>query len=601
MSLESTARLNTLWSRLLVEELSRCGLEFVCISPGSRSTPLTAAVAAGACIESTIWLDERGAAFHALGRARATGRPTALICTSGTAVANYLPAVIEASQDGVPLVVITADRPPESLDAGANQAIRQPGIFGDYLRWSFTLPTPDAAVSGRLVLSTVDQALHRALGPPAGPVHINCMFREPLEPGGSESWPEDLPLRWRQGYEPLTSYARAEATPDAGSLDRVVAVLTAARRGLLVIGSLVLECERAAAAALAERLGWPVAADIRSGLRLGAGPENIVHHIDQLLLSERLRAAFAPDVVLHLGGQPISRRLTQALSALPDAVLISVQEHPCRHDPEHRIAYRLQADLNRFCALLIERIAPGATAAAGAWSAGLHEAAALAGAAIDDFVAAAPFGEIAAARIVSREIPAGHGLFLGNSMPIRDMEMFAGTSGPRSPVAANRGASGIDGVVSTAAGFACGLGQPATLMIGDLSLLHDLTALIHLRALPQPLIIVVLNNGGGGIFHFLPIGRRVDLLDPWFTAPHDVDLAGIRALFGIPCHRPVTAAEFTAVYREACASRAPAIIEVCTDRSENLAAHRLLGEAIVAAIEGRNPPVKRSTAQTPAV
>jgi 2-succinyl-5-enolpyruvyl-6-hydroxy-3-cyclohexene-1-carboxylate synthase len=165
------------------------------------------------------------------------------------------------------------------------------------------------------------------------------------------------------------------------------------------------------------------------------------------------------------------------------------------------------------------------------------------------------------------------------------MEMFSGTAGPRVPVGANRGASGIDGIVSTAAGFACGLGRPATLMIGDLSLLHDLTALLQLRALPQPLVIVVLNNGGGGIFHFLPIARHPDLLDPWFTTPHDVDLGAIQGLVGIPCHRPATAAEFTAVSRSACAGGAPAIIEVRTDRVENLAAHRTLGEAIVAAVE----------------
>ncbi|MHB8835660.1 MAG: 2-succinyl-5-enolpyruvyl-6-hydroxy-3-cyclohexene-1-carboxylic-acid synthase [Candidatus Methylomirabilia bacterium] len=591
MSRASTARLNTLWGRLLVEELSRCGVAFVCVSPGSRSTPLTAAVAGSGVIASAIWLDERGAAFHALGRARATGRPAALICTSGTAVANYLPAVIEAAQDGVPLVVVTADRPPELIDAGANQAIRQPGLFGDYVRWSFTLPAPDADITSRLVLSTVDQALHRALGPPAGPVHINCMFREPLEPAGEEPWPEDLPLRWRQGDEPLTDYARAVAAPDAGCLERVVATLSAARRGLLVIGSLVLECERVAATALAERLGWPLAADIRSGLRLGAGVVNRVPYIDQLLLSARQRAAFAPDVVLHLGGQPTSKRLTQALSALPDTVVISVQNHPFRHDPAHRITHRLQSNLDRFCALLTGQLAPGATAAAGAWGAGLREASALAGAAIDDFVAAAPFGEIAAARIVSREIPAGHGLFLGNSMPIRDMEMFAGTSGPRPEVAANRGASGIDGVVSTAAGFACGLGRPTTLMIGDLSLLHDLTALVHLRALPQPLVIVLLNNGGGGIFQFLPIAGHPDLLDPWFTAPHDVEFAGIQRLFGIPWHRPATAVEFAAVYRAACASGASTLIEVRTDRVENLAAHRALGAAIVAALDTPRPAV----------
>jgi 2-succinyl-5-enolpyruvyl-6-hydroxy-3-cyclohexene-1-carboxylate synthase len=435
------------------------------------------------------------------------------------------------------------------------------------------------------VLSTVDQALHRALGPPAGPVHINCMFREPLEPVGDEPWPADIPRRWREGFGPLTVYARPETGPDAGSLERIAAALTAARRGLIVIGSLPGEGDRKAAAALAERLGWPVAADIRSGLRLGPGPANRVPFLDQLLLSPRVRSSFTPDVVLHVGGQPISKRLAQALAALPDPRLISVREHPFRDDPEHRAAIRVQSDIARFCELLAGRIDPDVTAAAGAWGTRMRELSERAEARIAGFVASAPFGEIAAARIVSREIPAGHGLFLANSMPIRDMEMFADTAGPRPPVAANRGASGIDGVVSTAAGFACGLGRPATLMIGDLSLLHDINALAPLRALPQPLVIVVLNNGGGGIFHFLPIAGQPGLLDPWFTAPHDIEFAGIQRLFGIPCRRPATAPEFAEVYREACASGASAIVEVRTDRAENLAAHRALGESIVAAVE----------------
>jgi 2-succinyl-5-enolpyruvyl-6-hydroxy-3-cyclohexene-1-carboxylate synthase len=411
------------------------------------------------------------------------------------------------------------------------------------------------------------------------------MFREPLEPVAAEPWPDDIPLRWRQGSGPLTAYARPEAGPDAESLERIAASVAAARRGLVVIGALPKERDREAAAALSERLGWPVAADIRSGLRLGPGPANRVPCLDQILLSPQVRAAFAPDVVLHIGGQATSKRLAQALAALPDTAVIAVREHPFRDDPEHRAAIRVQSDIGRFCDLLARRIDPGGTAAAGDWGTRLRERSARAEACIAAFVASAPFGEIAAARLVSGEIPAGHGLFLANSMPIRDMEMFAGTAGPRVPVAANRGASGIDGVVSSAAGFACGLGRPATLMIGDLSLLHDLNALVQLRALPQPLVIVVLNNGGGGIFHFLPIARQPDLLDPWFTAPHDVEFSGIQRLFGIPYHRPATAAEFAVAYRECCAGGTTAIIEVRTDRSENLAAHRSLGAAIVAAIE----------------
>lgn len=584
MTVERTARLNTLWGRLVAEELARCGVDLVCVSPGSRSTPLTAAVARGR-VSSRVWLDERGAAFHALGHARATGRPAALVCTSGTAVANYLPAVVEAAQDCVPLVVVTADRPPELLDAGANQAIRQAGIFGGYARWTGALPAPCAEIPAQAVLSTVDQAVHRALGPPAGPVHLNCMFREPLEPSGDAPWPADLPARWREGTAPLTVYARLATGPDSEGLDRAAATVGGARRGLVVVGALPGGRDRDETAALCERLGWPVAADVRSGLRLGPGPAGRIAHLDQLLLSPRVRETFAPDVVLHLGAQPTSKRLAQALAALPDAAVISVQEHPYRHDPDHRVALRVQGGVGRFCSLLAARLGSSGTAAAGDWGTRLRALSDRAAAAIDAFVAGAPLGEIAAARLVSRAIPPGHGLFLGNSMPVRDMEMFAATDGPRVPVAANRGASGIDGVVSSAAGFACGLGRPATLTIGDLSLLHDLTALLHLRSLPQPLVIVALNNGGGGIFHFLPIAAQAALLDPWFTAPHEADLAGVERLFGIPVRRPRTTAEFEAAYREACGSGTSTLIEVRTDRAENLAAHRALGAAIVAAVE----------------
>jgi 2-succinyl-5-enolpyruvyl-6-hydroxy-3-cyclohexene-1-carboxylate synthase len=583
MTGQETARLNTLWGRLLAEELARCGVRHVCISPGSRSTPLAAAVARSARLEGTLWLDERGAAFHALGIARATGMPAAVVCTSGTAVANLLPAVVEASQDCVPLLLLTADRPPELRECGANQAIRQPGIFGDQVRWFFELPVPDAAITARMPLTTVDQAVHRALGPPAGPVHLNCLFREPLEPVAECGWPEELPGRWVAGDGPLTAYSRPVAVPAPGETAEIARLVRGASRGLLLVGELPGEADRDAARRLARHLGWPLVADVRSGLRLGGAPDSLVPHIDQLLLAEEVREDFAPDVLLHLGGQPVSKRLAQALAARPPAARVAVKEHPFRHDPEHRLTHRVEASVARFCeALLGEPPGDG-----GAWRAGLQAASTIAGEVLDRFVAEEPLGEIAVARLVSREIPPGHGLALASSMPVRDMDMFGDVVGPPVRVASNRGASGIDGTVATAAGFACGLGRPATLVTGDLSLLHDLTALLHLGRLAQPLVIVLLNNGGGGIFHFLPIAAHADLLDPWFTAPHAADFSGVEPLFGIPCHRPAGAGAFVETYRRACGSGRPALIEVRTDRAHNLAAHRALGEAVAAAVRLR--------------
>lgn len=584
MNAAETARLNTLWGNLVMEELRRCGVDYVCVSPGSRSTPLTAAVARSGRLRSTLWMDERGAAFHAVGFARATGRPAAVVCTSGTAVANYLPAVVEASMDGIPLVVLTADRPPELRETGANQVIRQPGIFGDYVRWAFDLPAPDPAICARMVLTTVDQAVHRALGPPAGPVHLNCIFREPLEPVADPCWPPDLPERWRMKGEPLTAYPRSVLTATREEMQGIAGLVRAARRGLLVVGHLPAARDRELALRLAMHLGWPLAADIRSGLRLGGGADTLIPYIDQILLAPRVRKAFAPDVVLHLGGEPVSKRLMQALAAPSPEAYITVREDPFRHDPEHRVSRRVVAAVDRFCEALLEEDLAGE---GGRWGGGLRELSRRTGAIIDEFIAGHPLGEIAAARFVSREIPPGHGLFLASSMPIRDMDIFGDAAGPQPVVAANRGASGIDGTVAAAAGFACGLGRPVTLMCGDLSLLHDLNALVHLGDIEQPLVIVLLNNRGGGIFHFLPIAGHAELLDPWFTTPHDVDFGGVRRLFGIPCHRPEGAGAFHESYRRACASGKPALIEVRTDRAENLAAHRALGEAIVSALADR--------------
>ena len=281
-----TPRANLLWATLIVEELARSGVDFFCVAPGSRSTPLIAALAANERARNLVHFDERGTAYAALGYARATGRPAAWITTSGTAVANGLPAAIEAAIDGVPMILLTADRPPELRQTGANQTIDQPDIFGDYVRWRFDLPAPEAAVDPAMVLTTVDQTVYRARRAPSGPVHLNLMFREPFLPEDGDE-PLAAPVRWRESDEPYTRYAATGPAVDLDEVERLREELRPVKKGLVVAGRLPSRKQGEAALRLAESLDWPLLPDVGSQVRLGARSENLVPYYDALLASEQ--------------------------------------------------------------------------------------------------------------------------------------------------------------------------------------------------------------------------------------------------------------------------------------------------------------------------
>lgn len=585
--------INAFWGYLIVEELIRNGINYFCLSPGSRSTPLIAAVAGHPRARSVILYDERSAAFHALGYARAGGKPAALICTSGTAAANYLPAVVEAAQDRMPLLVISADRPPELRDTGANQTIRQPGLFGHYVRGEFDLPCPDERIPPEVVLTTVDHLVHQAGHSPAGsthsgmagPVHLNCMFREPLapEPQAFTAPKSGAFLRWQQDNRPYTTYAPVRTIPESLALEAAAEILRQTRRGVLLAGRLASPVEAEAVLALAKRLNWPVFPDVLSGLRLGTGDAPIIPYFDQLLLSERFRKAFAPETVLHIGGVPVSKRLLQWIESSPPSHYILVHRHPHREDPMHRVTLRLEGDIPAACEALGNRVGE---AAEPGWGRGLGDCSrqveALVHAAVD---AGKELTEIAVARIITRHIPGDHALVLASSMPIREVDMYGVSGGAGVPVFANRGASGIDGTLATATGIAVGGQRPVTLLIGDLALLHDLNSLSILSRLSRPVVIVALNNHGGGIFSFLPIAQFENIFEPFFGTPHEFTFAGAAEMFGVPYFAPQTLPEFERIYREAAASGKSALVEVSTDRRRNAALHRELQENIVRCIE----------------
>ncbi len=597
---EATARANRLWAALIIEELVRNGVNFFFAAPGSRSTPLVAAIAENPRAEAIIHYDERGTSFAALGCARATGSPAAWVTTSGTAVANGLPAVVEASVDDVPMLLLTADRPPELRKTGANQTIEQPGIFGAYTRWSFDLPAPDLSVDAASVLTTVDQAVHRAGRTPSGPVHMNMMFREPFLPDDENTEPE-LPLHlehWRGSDAPFTKYSPTKPSVDEAEVEEIWSELRGVERGLVVAGRLSSREEGEAAVRLAKSLGWPFLPDIGSQVRLGGGSEMAVPNYDILLADEAL-ASNAPEAVIHVGGGFVSKRLSQYIARHRPKAYIVVKESPSRLDANHIATRSVESDVAALCDSLSKRAADDGREGArgGAWREAskeaeirIEEAAAKDGlespwasmwrgasgkAARRVEEAARKAEEISepfVARSISRLIPDGHGLVVASSMPVRDMDSYAVSDRACVPVAANRGASGIDGTVATAAGFARGTGGPATLVIGDLALLHDLNSLAMLRGLP--VTVVAVNNNGGGIFSFLPVSRQEKFFEEYFGTPQGVGFENAAAMFGLGYENPKDMRGFEEAYRGAASGDVPCLIEIRTERGENVVFHR---------------------------
>lgn len=572
--------LNTLWASLLVEELVRCGVDYFCLAPGSRSTPLTVAAAAHDQAVTSIHYDERGVAFHALGYGRATGRPAVVITTSGTAVANLMPAVVEASLEGIPLLVLTGDRPPELRDTCANQTIDQVKLFGGYVRWFADVPCPTRAVPPAFVLTTVDQAVYRCRHGFPGPVHVNCMFRGPLapEPDGMDHCEYLGPVkRWMETALPYTQYHPTTPLIEESALDRVAETLNEARRGLVVIGGLAGGVARDGVCALLKRLQWPVCADIASGLRIGDTTGFVVETADILAACPEFSVRHAPETVLHIGGRLVSKQTEQFLHQGPCRHLL-ISDHRGRQDPGHHVTDRLEGNVDSLCRDLAERISPPSDSfRLPSW----RVLAARAETYLEEFAAhATTLSEPLVARLISKVLPENHGLFLANSTPVRSMNRFADGTGAAVCVGANRGASGIDGTVATASGFAVGLKRPVTLLTGDLALLHDLNSLRYSAESRYPVVIVVINNDGGGIFSFLPIARYETYFERYFVTPHGLSFEKAAAMYRLPYSHPTGVREFLAAYEQAVKADVSSILEVTVDRQTDHALHVQLADEI---------------------
>lgn len=527
------ATFNHVWSSLLLEELFRLGVRDLVLAPGSRSAPLTMAAAAHQGFRRHLHFDERGLGFMALGLAKGSNRPVAVIMTSGTAVANLWPAVAEAQLTGVPLIILSADRPHELIDNGANQAIDQQGIFGRYPVYQQNLPSPTPTIPAAFVLSSVDQALARqALTP--GVVHFNCMYPEPLYPSEHYQDFSDYlaPLgNWLNSQTPWSPWQQSEPScPPQAEWETFQQ-----KRGIVVAGRITDPQQAEAAAELAERLGWPLLADIQSQLRFDR--RNLIE-LDLALNNAAVAAELGrAEVLLQFGARLVSKRLGQFIKQQAWHDYWLVEPQPARLDPDYRLRNRLLCSAGAFTS------AHPVTTSNAPW----HRLAALLQP-VGQAIAAAcdRFSELGVCHRINSLIEGQ--LFVGNSMPARLMDMLGETSKGPSRVMTNRGASGIDGLIATAYGFAQSSNQPTTLLIGDLSALHDLNSLALLSKASQPLVVILLNNDGGSIFRMLPVPTEGELLESYYRLPHGLGFEHAAAMFGLAYRAPTTLAGFEQEY-----------------------------------------------------
>jgi 2-succinyl-5-enolpyruvyl-6-hydroxy-3-cyclohexene-1-carboxylate synthase len=582
----STPNRNQLWADLLVEELVRLGVGVFCLAPGSRSTPIVAAIARNEKARAVVHFDERGCAFFALGHAKRSGQLAAVVTTSGTAVANCLPAVVEASAAGVPMLLLTADRPPALRDTGANQTIDQLKVFGGFVRWFFDMPTPDMRTDPALVLTTVDHAVHRARAD-RGPVHLNLPFADPLiarPPLADVAHPPGL-SRWSEGRMPYTSYDSPLVAATGAQVRAVARSVGSTDRGIVVLGELRSELEVAAAGRLASLSGWPVVADVLSRNKGVSGISSLIRHVELLLAADGLPDRLAPQVVLQIGRRPVSKYLLEFFDAAAPDEWVVVDSHPVRQDPHHRVSLRVEADVADFCdAVVAEWDADADSATFSTYLAEWMRASDAAAGAIADGLDGLGLTEMSVPWLIARETPETDSIVIGNSMPVRDLDTYRGPAAASPVVLGNRGSSGIDGTIATAVGVACGTDRGVTAIVGDQTMLHDLNSLALVRASPVPIRVVVVNNDGGGIFSFLPVAEHADLLDPLFAAPHGLTFEKAAGLFGLPYERVDSASVLQNAYRAAVRAGTSLVMEVPSDRERNRVAHNSMQTAVNGAV-----------------
>jgi 2-succinyl-5-enolpyruvyl-6-hydroxy-3-cyclohexene-1-carboxylate synthase len=581
---------NTALASALAEELARCGVEHACVAPGSRSAPLALALWNEPGIRVWSHVDERCAGFFALGIAQRGGGPAVVLTTSGTAGANLHPAIAEASEARVPMVVITADRPPQLRARGAGQTIDQLKLYGSAVRGFYELGVQRADDAGLLHFrSTADRAVAQALARPPGPVHLNVALEEPLAPipvDGDVEASSPLALEGRAGGAPLTLARRAAAAPDAETIAAVTSLVADNPRGVVIAGRQPDPALAAPIAALARKAGYPILAEPTSQLRAGDHDRGQIVACYDALLREP-SSDLRPELVLRIGDMPTSKAIREWVASNYECRQLVIDPDGAWNDPTSIAERMVRADAGALADAVADALAPRRSTD---WLERWLEEARATEAEIDGFLDG--LGDELFEPRVHRELgsllPSDSTVYVASSMPVRDLETFFPASSTPVRFLANRGANGIDGLVSSGLGAAAAGGERTFVLAGDLSLYHDMNGLLAVRRLGVEATIIVLDNGGGGIFDFLPIAAHRDGYDELFATPTGLDLERVAALYELP---------FTRLERHgglAAAIERPGLVQVPLDRARNVALHRELFARVAEARRApRNPVAPR--------
>ncbi|MEB2280831.1 2-succinyl-5-enolpyruvyl-6-hydroxy-3-cyclohexene-1-carboxylic-acid synthase [Lysinibacillus xylanilyticus] len=557
----------------MVASLVQAGVENVVVSPGSRSTPLAYAFASTKQLHMYRQVDERSAAFFALGIAKATAKPVVLLCTSGTAAANYFPAIVEASYARVPLIVITADRPHELREVGAPQAINQPNLYGTNVKWSVDFPLADgAAPTLPFIERHTARAVAVAMSAPFGPVHINVPFREPLLIDFQEELPEVI----------FKHSSMGQLVPSKETQQELSEILCATKRGFIIIGELALGTDLTTMWEFIRQLKWPVIVESLSNMRSSV-PEDCLPYMittyDAIMKSEDFKALVEPDTVLRLGAQPVSKFIMQFITKSQPNAYIVVDEDPMFRDSTSVSTHFVHASVGEW----LTQLAISETALETEYLTEWQDANDIALEYIEHYAD----GAIDEGAMVSRLlklIPNGSDIFVSSSMPVRDIDTFLMATPKDIRIVANRGTNGIDGVVSTAMGFSQGNNRESYLLIGDLAFLHDVNGLIASRYQECNLTIIVMNNDGGGIFSYLPQSTVKAHYEDLFGTPTALKFHDIANMYDMDYIRVDDISELSVKFTTM-KKRPMRLIEIFTNREENVYAHRALWNRINAGLK----------------
>lgn len=580
----------------LLDELERAGLHSVVVCPGSRSTPLTVAAVRHPGLRCWSQIDERSGAFFALGLAKASRAPVALVCTSGTAAANFLPAVVEAHYANVPLLVLTADRPPERREWGAGQTIDQVRLYGSHVRFfcETALPTPDSGCL-RYARALAGRAWSESTGVPAGPVHLNLPFREPLEPpfdppsdaAGGGSAAATSVAAGRRGDRPYMSVRRGSAAPDDRDVTALFQLARVYSRGVIACGPLDAPDELGETVVrLARAAGWPILADPTSQLRRGPHTVDapILANADLFLREECFAAENAPELILRIGGTPTCKPFRVWTERHLPGRFVSVDPDGGFNDPSHLASDVIRADPASLLRGVADRLEASEPARVESdWMLAFLSAERRAREAVDGILAeSTELLEPRAVREVSACLPNDAILYVSNSMPVRDLDAFLPSDPRPLRVLCNRGANGIDGMTSSALGAAAADTGPVVLLTGDLAFLHDLGGLVAAKRSGLQATVVVLDNDGGGIFSFLPIAEHGESVgfEDYFRTPHGLDLAPVAASLGAAVTKVESWEHLRSAMKESLATPGLSVLVIPIDRDRSVAQHRSISRAV---------------------